>query len=200
MEIDVKLVKELREKTGAGVLECKKALVETQGDIEKAIILLRQRGIAKAEKKAARATQQGIIYAYIHPPGKLGVLVELNCETDFVARNAQFQQLAKDIAMHVAASAPVCVRREDIPPALLEREKNIYATQARTEGKPEKIIERIIAGRLDKFYEEVCLLDQPFIKNPDLTVGDLIKEHIAVIGENMNVRRFVRFTVGEEIE
>jgi elongation factor Ts len=200
MDVDVRLVKELREKTGAGVLECKKALAETLGDMEKAVFLLRQRGIAKAEKKASRSTREGVVHAYIHPPGKLGVLVELNCETDFVARNEQFKQLAKDVAMHIAAAAPMCIRREDVPSALLEREKDIYATQARSEGKPENVIERIVSGRLDKFYQEVCLLEQPFIKNPDISVGDLIKERISVIGENINVRRFVRFTVGEELE
>jgi elongation factor Ts len=200
MEIDPKLVKELRDKTGAGFLECKKALAETNGDIEKAIVLLRQRGIAKAEKKASRPTREGIIHTYIHPPGKLGVLLELNCETDFVARNDQFKQLAKDIAMHIAASAPLFIRREEVAPEVLQREKEIYTAQARSEGKPDKVIDRIVTGRLDKFFQEVCLFEQPFIRNPDITVGDLIKEKVSIIGENINVRRFARFTVGEDLD
>jgi elongation factor Ts len=200
MEIPVEKVKELRQKTGAGVLECRNALAEAKADIEKAALILRQKGITKAEKRTSRATEHGIIHAYIHPPGRLGVLLELNCETDFVARNEDFKQLAKDIAMHVAASAPMYIRREDVSEEDLKKEKEIYESQARSEGKPDKVVERIVSGRMEKFYQEFCLLEQPFVRNPDITIEELIKEKIAVIGENINIRRFVRYAVGEEIK
>jgi len=198
MEVSMEQVKELRAKTGAGILDCKNALVETGGDLEKAVKLLREQGKAKADKKALRTAREGLIFCYIHPPGKLGVMIEMNCETDFVARNEEFQQLCKDIAMHIAAAAPRFVTREEIPADVLEREKEIFANQARNEGKPEKVIEKIVEGRIAKFYEEACCLDQPFVKDPDIKVGDLIKEKIAKTGENMVLRRFARFVVGEE--
>lgn len=198
MEISTELVKELRAKTGAGVLDCKKVLVETSGNIEDAIKILRERGIAKAEKKALRLAKEGLIYCYIHPPGKLGVLLEMNCETDFVARNQEFQALCKDVAMHIAASAPRYVSRAEIPQAVLDREREIYANQARNEGKPDRILDKIVEGRIEKFYKDVCCLEQQFVKNPDISVDELIKELIAKIGENIVLKRFVRFIVGEE--
>ena len=198
MEISTDLVKELRAKTGAGVLDCKKALVETGGNIEDAIKLLRERGIAKAEKKAMRLAREGLIYCYIHPPGKLGVLLEMNCETDFVARNDEFQSVCKDVAMHITASAPRYVSRNEVPRDVMDREREIYANQARNEGKPEKILDKIVEGRIDKFYKDVCCLEQQFVKNPDITVEELIKQLIAKIGENIVLKRFARFIVGEE--
>lgn len=198
MSVTTEKVKELRHKTGAGILECKKTLVETDGDIEKAVKLLRERGVAKADKKASRAAKEGLIYTYIHPPGKLGVMIEMNCETDFVARNEEFIELCKDIAMHIAAAAPRFVSRDEVSPELLEAEKEIYVNQAKNEGKPDKIIDKIVEGRVEKFYKENCCLEQPFVKNPDETVQDLIKQLIAKIGENILLKRFARFVVGEE--
>ena len=198
MEISTDLVKELRAKTGAGVLDCKKALVETGGNIEDAIKLLRERGIAKAEKKAMRLAREGLIYCYIHPPGKLGVLLEMNCETDFVARNEEFQSVCKDVAMHIAASAPRYVSRNEIPKDVMDREREIYTNQALNEGKPEKILDKIVEGRIEKFYKDVCCLEQQFVKNPDIAVDEFIKQLIAKIGENIVLKRFVRFVVGEE--
>jgi len=198
MEVTTDMVKELRAKTGAGVLDCKNALKESDGDMEKAIKLLREQGKAKADKKSTRTAREGLIYTYIHPPGKLGVLLEINCETDFVARNEEFQSLCKDVAMHIAAAAPRYVTRDEIPAEVLVRERDIYANQAKNEGKPEKIIDKIVEGRIEKFYEEVCCIEQPFVKDPNITVGDLIKEKIAKTGENIVLRRFARFVVGEE--
>lgn len=197
MQIDVKLVKELRDRTGAGVMDCKKALVEAGGDIEKAIEILRKMGIAKAEKKLDREAKDGRVDAYIHPGAKLGVLIEVNCETDFVASTDEFKELVHNLAMQVAASSPIAVKREDIPPEIVEREKKIYEEQARKEGKPEKVIEKIVQGRMEKFYQEVCLLEQPYIRDPNITVGDLIKQYIAKFGENIVVKRFARFRIGE---
>ncbi len=197
-EITAKMVKELRDRTGAGFLDCKIALEKTGGDMEKAIEELRKMGVAKAEKKMAREANEGLIEAYIHPGAKLGVLVEVNCETDFVANTKEFRTLAHDIALQIAASDPIAVSREDIPPEVIEKEKEIYRAQVEKSGKPPHVIEKIVEGKLEKFFQEKVLLEQPFIKDPSKTVGDLIKEYIARIGENIKVRRFCRFRVGEE--
>ena len=199
-EITAALVKELRERTGAGMMDCKKALTETSGDIDKAIDFLREKGLAAAAKKAGRVAAEGLVEAYIHAGGRIGVLVEINCETDFVAKTDAFKNLAKDIAMHIAAANPTYLRRDEVPTNELEHEKEVLSEQARNEGKPEKIIEKMVSGRIEKYYKEVCLLEQPFIKNPDITVKELITESIAKIGENINVRRFVRFQLGDGIE
>jgi elongation factor Ts len=196
-EITAVLVKDLRERTGAGMMECKRALVEAKGDIGEAEVLLRKWGIAGAAKKAARATRQGLIGTYIHAGGQLGVLVEVNCESDFVARTDDFKELVHDLAMHIAAADPRFLRKEDVTAAVLDQEKDIARSRALAEGKPEKIVDRIVEGRLSKFYEEVCLLDQPFVKEATLTVAQLIKTKIAKLGENITVARFVRFKVGE---
>ncbi|NOZ13776.1 MAG: translation elongation factor Ts [Acidobacteria bacterium] len=190
-------VKELREKTGLSMGECKKALVETGGDIEGAVTLLRKKGLNAASKKAGRKTAEGLVGSYIHSNGKLGVLIEVNCETDFVARNEAFQELVKDLAMHVAASDPRFVRKEDVTDEVMAKEKEIYMDQIRSQGKPENIVEKIVAGKMGKFYEENCLMEQPFVKNPDLTVGQLISSKIAEIGENIQINRFSRFKIGE---
>jgi len=190
-------IKELRARTGAGVLDCQKALKESEGDIQKAVDILRKKGIAKAESKAGRVAQEGIIDAYIHPGSKLGVLLELNCETDFVAMNDEFKNLAHEIAMHIAATDPVAISRDDVSAELVEREKEIYADQARQSGKPEQIIDKIVQGRLDKFFQEQCLMEQPFIKDSEKTVKDVIAEFIGKIGENIVITRFKRFKVGE---
>lgn len=195
MVITAQMVKELREKTGAGMMECKKALEESGGDFSKAIEYLRQKGIATAQKKASRIVKQGIVSSYIHMD-KIGVLVELNCETDFVARNEEFRELAKDIAMHIAASNPQYLKREDIPEEVIEKEKEIYKAQI-TGNKPPQVVEKIVQGKLEKFFEETCLLDQPFIKEPEKKIKDLITEKIAKFGENIIIRRFVRFQVGQ---
>jgi elongation factor Ts len=191
-------IKELRVKTGAGVLDCKNALTEARGDIKKAIDVLRKKGIAKAESKAGRQAKEGIIEAYIHPGSKLGVLLELNCETDFVACNQEFKNLAHDIAMHIAASDPVSVSRDDVPEHIVAHESEIYAEQAKQSGKPDNVIDKIVEGRLDKFYKENCLLEQPFVKEPEKTVKDIVTESIAKLGENIVVHRFQRFKIGEE--
>ncbi|ACK42481.1 MULTISPECIES: translation elongation factor Ts [Dictyoglomus] len=198
MEITIEMIKELRERTGAGVMEAKKALEEANGDMEKAVTILREKGVIKAAKKAGRVAKEGIIEAYIHTGDKLGVLVEINCETDFVARTDEFRKLAKDIALQIAGMNPQYVSKEDVPPEVIEKEKEIYRTQLRNEGKPEHVIEKIIEGKLEKFYEEVCLLEQPFVRNPEIKVKDLITEAISKLGENIVVRRFARFVVGEE--
>jgi len=198
--ISAKLVKELRERTGAGMMDCKKALQETNGNIEKAAEYMREKGIASAAKKAGRIASEGIVESYIHGNGKIGVLLEINCETDFVAKNEDFKQLAKDIAMQIAASKPEYVKREEVPEDMVNKERQILKAQALNEGKPEKIVEKMVEGRLDKFYKDVCLLEQPFIREPDKTVQDLVKENISKIGENINVRRFVRFEMGEGLE
>ena len=196
-KIDAKLVKELREKSGAPMGDCLKALQEAKGDIEDAFVVLRKRGIASAQKKAARTTNEGTIGTYIHAGGKIGVLIELNCESDFVARTTDFQDLLKDIAMHIAASDPRYVKPEDVTPADLEREKEIYRAQAAATGKPAPVIEKIVEGKMGKFYEEVCLLEQPFIKDQAVTIGQLIASKIAKLGENISVRRFARFKIGD---
>lgn len=192
------LVKELREKTGAGILDCQHALSETGNDIEKAIEHLRQKGLAAAQKKAGRETNEGTIAAYVHPGNRIGVLVEVNCETDFVARNEEFQIFVRDLALQIAASSPSFVRREDVPADLLAKEKAIYLAQAKELGKPEPAWSKIVEGKLEKFYQENCLLEQAFIKDPTVTVRDLIAQKIAKIGENMGVRRFTRYQLGQE--
>jgi elongation factor Ts len=200
MAIDASQVKELRERTGAGIMECKQALAQTQGDLEKAVDFLRQKGLSKAAKKADRATPEGLISAYIHPGGKIGVLVEVNCETDFVARNPEFQELVKDLALQIAGShsPPQYIQREDIPPTVLDKEKDIFYAQARDLGKPDKVMDQIVQGKVEKFYEEVCLLEQPFIKDPGMKVRDLLTQKIAKIGENIRISRFIRYRLGEE--
>jgi len=198
--ISAAMVKELRERTGAGMMDCKKALAESNEDMEKAIDYLREKGLAAAAKKAGRIAAEGIVEAYIHGEGRIGVLVEVNCETDFVARTPEYKELCKDIAMQIAASSPEYVRREEVPVEAIEREKEIFKVQALEEGKPANIIEKMIVGKIEKFYKEVCLLEQPFIKDTDKSIQDLLNEKIAKIGENISIRRFVRYQVGEGIE
>jgi elongation factor Ts len=194
------LVKELREKTGAGLLDCQKALGEAQGDVEKALRVLREKGLAKAAKKGSRVAADGAVGAYIHPGAKIGVLLEVNCETDFVARTDEFQQLVRDLAMQVAAASPRYVRREDVPESELDGERAIYRVQAQQSGKPAQVIERIVAGQLERYLKDVCLLEQPFIKQSDRTVKDVVQEAVARLGENVTVRRFARFQLGESAE
>ena len=196
MELNAAAVKELREKTGAGMMDCKNALSETGGDLEKAIDYLRQKGLSDAAKRTGRTASEGVIGSYIHPGGKIGVLVEVNCESDFVARTEEFQTLVKDLSMHVAASNPLYLRREDVPEDVIAREKNIYEVQAREGGKPERIVERIVQGKLEKFFEEICLLEQPFVKDPDMSVSQLVSGVVAKLGENIVVRRFQRYQLG----
>ena len=198
--IKAETVKELRERTGAGMMDCKKALTETGGDMEKAIDFLREKGLAAAAKKAGRIAAEGIVEAYIHGGGRIGVLVEVNCETDFVGKTDEFKELCRDIAMQIAASSPEFVSKEDVPQEAIDHEKEILRAQALNEGKPEKIVDKMVEGRIEKYYKEVCLLEQPFIKDPDKTVSQLVTEKIAKIGEIISVRRFVRFQVGEGIE
>ena len=200
MEITASMVKELREKTNAAVMDCKKALTESNGDMEKAINFLRQKGLATASRKVGRITREGLVVSYIHPGGRLGVLLEINCETDFVAKNSDFGVLAKDLAMQIAATNPICVKREDLPVAILEKEKEIYRAQAKGTGKPDKIIEKIVEGKLEKYFSEVCLLEQAFVKDPNIRIEDLIKNYIAKFGENITLRRFVRYQLGENPE
>jgi elongation factor Ts len=196
MAISADMVKELREKTGAGMMDCKRALSETEGDIERAIDYLRQKGLSDAAKRTGRTASEGVIGSYIHPGGKIGVLVEVNCESDFVARTEEFQLLVKDLAMHVAASNPLYLRREEVPEEAIAREKNIYEMQAKEGGKPEKIVERIVQGKLEKFFQDVCFLEQPFVKDPDISVNQRVSSVIAKLGENIVVRRFQRFQLG----
>lgn len=196
-EIDPKLVKRLREKTNAGFMDCKRALVESAGDLEKAETILRTKGIATAAKKATRATKEGIVASYIHLQGKVGVLVEVNCETDFVARNENFREFVKDITLHIAAAHPLYVGRADVPGTLIEVEREIY--KAQVQGKPAHVADKIVEGKLEKFYGTVCLLEQGFIKNPDVTISDLLNSKIAELGENIVIRRFVRYLVGEPL-
>ncbi|HOM01233.1 MAG TPA: translation elongation factor Ts [Acetivibrio sp.] len=198
--ITAEMVKELRERTGAGMMDCKKALSEANGDMEKAIEILREKGLAAAAKKAGRIAAEGLVDAYIHGDGRIGVLVEVNIETDFAAKNEDFKAFVKDIAMHIAASKPEYISRDEVPAETVEKEKEILRAQALNEGKPEKIVEKMVEGRIDKFYKEICLLEQPFIKDPDKTVQQLLNEKIALIGENINIRRFVRFERGEGIQ
>jgi len=197
VEVSASMVKDLREKTGAGMMDCKKALVENRGDFEKAVDYLRQKGLATAAKRAGRIASEGRIGSYVHAGGKIGVMVEVNCETDFVAKTDDFQVFAKDIAMHIAASNPLFLCRENVPPETLDREREIYLVQAREAGKPEKIIDKIIEGKLEKFYTEVCLLEQPFVKDPDISVQDLLNGLIGKLGEKVDIRRFSRFQVAE---
>ena len=199
MAISAQLIKELREKTGAGMMDCKKVLVETDGDIDKAIDLLREKGLASAEKKASRIASEGLVASYIHS-GRIGVLVEVNSETNFVAKTDEFKDFVKDIAMQVAASNPEYLCEEDVPQEAIDKEKEVLIQQAMNEGKPQNIAEKMVEGRMHKFYERVCLLDQPFIKDPSITVNDLLKNKIAKIGENIKIRRFVRYEVGEGLE
>ena len=200
MSIDASVVKELREKTGAGMMDCKKALVETSGNIDKAIDFLRKSGIAKAEKKGDRTAKEGLVFSYIHHGGRLGVLVELNCETDFVAKTDGFSDLAHNIAMQIAATSPLALTREDIDQTLLEKEKEIFIDQAKESGKPKEIIGKIVDGRLEKFYAEFCLMEQQFIKDPDRKIADLITDAVSTLGENIIINRFARFSVGESKE
>ena len=191
-------VQELRRRTGAGMMECKKALEETAGDMEKAVEYLRKKGIAKAEKRAGRTTSEGVITSYIHPPGKIGVLAELNCETDFVARTDDFKTLAREIAMHIASAAPLSVDKDGVPAAAVDRERRIAEEQVRASGKPDHLVAKIVDGKLESFYKQVALLSQPWIREDKKTIGDLIKEASSKLGENVQVRRFVRFQMGEE--
>lgn len=200
MAITAKMVQELRAKTGAGIMDCKRALTETEGDLEKAIDTLRKKGLAAAAKKAGRVTSEGQVASYIHAGGKIGVLVEINCETDFVARTEQFQQLIKDIAMHIAASNPLYLKREDIPEDVIAKEREIYCAQFQDSNKPEKVIEKIVDGKVEKYFAEMCLYEQAFVKDTDKTIQQLLTETISQLGENLNVRRFARFVLGEGIE
>jgi elongation factor Ts len=197
MEISANLVKNLRERTGAGMMDCKKALEESAGDVEKAIEFLRIRGLSKAAKKAGRETSEGLVVSYIHPGNRIGVLLEVNCETDFVARTDDFQNLVKNLAMHIAAAAPLGVTREDIPADLLAKEKEVFRAQALEEGKPAAVVDKIVQGRIDKFYAEAALMDQVYVKDNDKKVADLISEAIAKLGENIKVARFARFQLGQ---
>lgn len=196
MGISAAQVKELREKSGAGIMDCKEALKEANGQVEAAMDVLRKRGLSKAAKRVGRATGEGLVGSYIHAGGKIGVLLEVNCETDFVAKTETFQQLVKDLAMHVAASNPLCVSRDQVPEEVVEKEREIFLSQAREEGKPEKVLDRIVEGRMEKYFEEVCLVDQPYIRDTDRTVQEHIAEAIGQLGENIVVRRFARFHVG----
>jgi elongation factor Ts len=197
VEVSANMVKELREKTGAGMMDCKKALSETGGDFQKALDYLRQKGLATAAKRAGRVASEGRVGSYIHAGGKIGVMVEVNCETDFVAKTDDFQAFAKDVAMHIAASNPAYIRREEVTEEVLEREKEIYRAQARDAKKPEKVMEKIVEGKLEKFYSEVCLLEQAFVKDPDITIQDLLNGLIGKLGEKVEIRRFTRYQVGE---
>ncbi|MBN1882078.1 MAG: translation elongation factor Ts [Deltaproteobacteria bacterium] len=200
MEISAKMVKDLRDKTGAGMMDCKSALSEAGGDMEKAVDILRTKGLSKAAKRAGRAANEGVIGSYIHMGGKIGVMVEVNCESDFVASNEDFQAFVKDVAMHIAASSPLFVTKDEVPDEMLEREKDIYRAQAKESGKPDKVIDKIIEGKIGKYYTEVCLLEQPFVKDTDITVQDYLNNIIATIGENIIIRRFVRYQMGEETD
>ena len=197
MSIDAKLVKTLREKTGAGMMDCKNALVDSKGDLDKAVDYLRKSGVAKAEKKGTRDTREGLVYSYIHAGGRLGVLLELNCETDFVAKTDGFTELAHNLAMQIAATNPLSLDRESIDEEIIAREKEIFTDQSKSEGKPDNIIEKMVEGRLSKFFQESCLLEQTYIKDPDKKVSDLLTETIATLGENISINRFIRFAVGE---
>lgn len=197
MEITATQVKELRDRTGIGMMDCKAALVEAEGNIDKAIEILRKKGKAKAEKKADRTAKEGVIWSYIHPGNKIGVMVEVNCETDFVAKNEDFQEFVKNIAMHIAATNPAAICREEIDPEIVRKEREIYLEQARVQNKPDNILERIVDGKLDKFYQENCLLEQAFVKDPQKTIKDYLTETVARMGENINISRFVRYQLGE---
>lgn len=198
MNITSELVKALREKTMAGMMDCKEALKAADGDMEKAVEYLRKKGLATAQKRAGRTTSQGQVGSYIHGGGKIGVMVEVNCETDFVGRTDQFGELVHNLAMHIAAANPVCVRREDMPAGLLEKEKEIYRAQAKETGKPEKVIEKIVEGKVEKYFKEACLMEQAYVKNPDVSITDLLNEKVSQIGESITIRRFARYQLGEE--
>jgi elongation factor Ts len=198
MEVNATLVRELRDKTGAGVMDCKKALAEASGDLDKAVVWLREKGIAQAAKRSGRVASEGSVGSYIHAGGKLGVLVEVNCESDFVAKTAEFQDLVKQIAMHIAAANPRCVRREELPPEVIQQERQIYAAQA--VGKPEAVVAKIVEGKLEKFYKETCLLEQSWVRDPNITIGELIGAAVGKMGEKIDVRRFVRFQLGQELD
>jgi elongation factor Ts len=198
LNITPELVKTLRDKTQAGIMDCKEALKEADGDMDKAVEHLRKKGLATAQKRAGRATSQGQIGSYIHAGGKMGVMVEVNCETDFVGRTDQFVEFVHNIAMHIAAANPVCVRREEVPSAVVEKEKEIYRAQAKETGKPDKVIEKIVEGKLDKFFKDSCLLEQAYVKNPDITITDYLNDTVAQTGESITIRRFARFVLGEE--
>ena len=197
MSIDAKIVKELRDKTGAGMMDCKRALVDTNGDLVKAVEALRKAGVTKAEKKGIRSAQDGLVYSYIHHGGRLGVLVEVNCETDFVAKTDGFKELVHNLAIQIAATNPVSVSRKQVPEELVKSEQDIYTEQAKNSKKPDKMIEKIVTGKMDKYFQEICLLEQPFIKDPDKIVKDLITESIATLGENISIGRYIRYAVGE---
>jgi len=199
MNITASQVKELRNKTGAGMMDCKNALVHSDGEINKAIDYLRKTGVSKAEKKGLRETKEGLVYSYIHAGGKLGVIIELNCETDFVASNIDFKNLAHDLSMHIAATNPISINKDTIDKSIIDKEKEIYTEQAKSEGKPDKIIEKMVNGRLSKFFQETCLLEQTFIKDQEKRVSDLITESISKLGENITIRRFIRYAIGEDI-
>jgi len=198
MTISADMVKELRSKSGVGIMECKNALKEADGDLEKALEYLRKKGLSTAAKKQSRAASDGTVGSYIHAGGKIGVLVEVNCETDFVAKTPEFQELVKDIAMQIAATSPLCVRKEDVPEDVLAKEKEIFATQAKNSGKPEKVIDKIVEGRMEKFYSEACLLQQPFVKDTDKSINDLLIEKIQSLGENIVIKRFTRYQLGSD--
>ena len=200
MAITAAQVKELREATGVGMMECKKALTETNGDFEKAMEWLRKKGIASAEKKAGRVAAEGVVESYIHMGGKIGVMIEVNCETDFVAKTPEFKAFVRDIAMHIAAANPKYLNREEVPAEILDKEREILRAQALNEGKPEKIVDRMVEGRVEKYYKENCLVDQQFVKNPDLTITQFVNERIQTTGENIKIRRFVRYEMGEGLE
>ena len=196
-EITAAMVKQLREKTGSGMMDCKKALAENDGDMDKAIDFLRKKGLATAAKRAGRATTEGVVQPYVHTGGKLGVMVEVNCETDFVAKSDDFQEFAKNVAMHIAATNPIGITPEDVPAETLDREKAIYVDQAKQTGKPDNVVEKIVEGKMNKFLKENCLMQQAYVRNPDITIADLLNELIAKIGENISIKRFVRFQIGE---
>ena len=198
MAVSTSLIKELREKTGVGIMDCKEALTQTEGDMQKAVDYLRKKGIATAQKRGGRSTSEGQVQAYIHAGGKIGVLLEVNCETDFTGKSPEFSTFVKDLAMQIAASNPLAVDREGLSPQVVEKEREIYSTQAAESGKPEKVIGKIVEGKLNKFYSEACLLEQPFVKNTDITIQDLLHEMMAKTGENIIIRRFVRYQLGEE--
>ena len=200
MDIDASSIKDLRQKTGAGIMDCKRALKEAQGDMDKAIEVLRRRGLAQAAKRGARRADEGLVGSYIHPGGRIGVLVEINCETDFVARTQEFKDFVKDLSMHIAAADPQYLAREDVPDEVIQKEKDILRMQTLEMGKPEKVVDRIVEGKMEKFFSEVCLLEQAYVKDLDLTVGDLLNSLVGKIGERISIRRFTRYQLGEEAE
>jgi len=200
MDIDASAVKDLRQKTGAGIMDCKRALKEAQGNVDKAIEFLRKKGLAEAAKRTGRSAHEGLVESYIHPGGRIGVLVELNCETDFVARTQEFKDLVKDISMHIAAANPQYLTREDVPEEVIQKEQDILRMQALEMGKPEKVVDRIVEGRMEKFFSEVCLLEQAYVKDLDVTVGELLTSLMGKIGERISIRRFTRYQLGEEAE